>query len=340
MNRNKKMVTQADVAKEAGVSFITVSRVLNNSGYVKKETREKILKTIKKLNYYPNHIGQSLQKKKVNTIGIVIPEPPNVPVHGMEYYNMLMMGIDRVTVSNNYDMLLSTCNQDDPDVDYFRLYFQRKVDGLILFIPDMRYFDVDRIIKNNIPCVIIGEQPGQEINYVDADHFNGMYRAVQYIISKGITNICFIKGRPYMQSSIDRINGFKKAMSDNKIQTDDYCIYEGDNSKESGIDCMKKIISKGNIPDAVMCSNDLMAIGALTEAKKANIRIPEDMSLMGFDDISISGLIDPPLSTVRQPLFEMGQEASRILLKKIKNPDMLPVHKIFPVEMITRKSVK
>ncbi len=333
------MITQEDVAKKAGVSFITVSRVINNKGYVKKETREKVLHTIKELNYYTNHIGQALRNKRVNTIGIIIPEPPNVPVHGMEFYNLLMQGIDRSTMAHHYDILLSSFKQNDPEVDYFKLYFQHKIDGLILFIPDMKYLKISEISKRNIPCVIIGERPaGANISYVDSENFDGMYRVTEYLISKGLKKIAFIKGKPFMQNTKDRFNGFLSAMEKHGLIVPEQFIFEGDYISISGNNVMEKIISSGKLPDALICSNDLMAIGALSVAKKAGIRIPEDMSLIGFDDISITAFTDPPLSTVLQPLFEMGFTASEFLFNKIKNPDRPPEIKIYPVELIIRKS--
>ncbi len=333
------MITQEDVAKKAGVSFITVSRVINNKGYVKKETRERVLQAVKDLNYYTNHIGQALRNKKVNTVGIIIPEPPNVPVHGMEYYNILMQGIDRSTMAHNCDILLSTYKQDSADVDYFRLYYQHKVDGLILFIPDMRYLNMDEIEKSKIPCVIIGECPmGKNISYVDSENFEGMYRVTEYLISRGRNKIAFIKGRPYMQNSQDRLKGFLSAMANYRIPVDESSIFEGNFTSVSGQNVMRNIISSGKLPDALICSNDLMALGALSEAKKENIRIPEDMALIGFDDISITAFTEPPLSTVRQPLFDMGFTASEFLFNKIQNHDSPSQTMIFPVELIIRKS--
>jgi len=333
------MSTQEEVAKKAGVSFITVSRVINGKGYVKKETREKVLSAIKDLNYYANHIGQALRGKTVNTIGIIIPEPPNVPVHGMEYYNLLMQGIDRSTVAHKYDILLSTYKQDDSNVDYFRLYFKRKVDGLILFIPDMRYLKTDEIEKRNIPCVIIGECPaGKNISYVDTENFEGMYMVAEYLISRGFRRIGFIKGRPFMQNSADRYEGFLSAMKNHGLRVDMNIVFEGDFTSISGQNAIRAIVSSGKLPDALICSNDLMALGALAEAKKNNIRIPESLALIGFDDISITVFTDPPISTVRQPLFDMGFTASEFLFSKIQYPEMPAKSMIFPVELIIRKS--
>ncbi|MBN1699304.1 MAG: LacI family DNA-binding transcriptional regulator [Spirochaetales bacterium] len=334
------MVTQSDVAKKANVSFITVYRVLNNKGYVKKETRAKVLKAVKDLHYYPNHIGRALRSKKVNTIGIVIPEPPNTPVHGMEYYNMLMQGIDRFAGSHGLDLLLSTYKQNASGVDYYRLYFERKVDGLILFIPDMRCLDVDYIVKKRIPCVIVGERPDNPgINYVDAENMEGMFGITEYLIRSGSRKIFFIKGISRMRNSIDRASGFMNAMEKNGIDVRPHYLFNGDFTIDSGIGVMKKIIRSGDLPDAIVCSNDHMAIGVLSEAKKANINIPSDISLAGFDDINIAGLMDPPLTTVRQPLFEMGYKASEVLFNLIEDQMRTAEKIIFPVELVIRKSI-
>jgi LacI family transcriptional regulator len=334
-----KVVTQEEVAKKAGVSFITVSRVINNKGNVKKETKDKILRIIEDMNYHPNLMGQALRKKKVKTIGIIIPEPPDVPVHGMEYYNLLLQGIDQSSTKYGYDLLLSTCKKNDRDFDYFRLFFQRKVDGLIFFIPDMRLMKIEKIIKNDIPCVIIGERPlRNDINYIDTENFKGMAKVTEFLISKGIKKISFIKGKPNMQNSIDRFNGFQSAMEKHGLTVENDLVFNGDYTRQSGKDAMAKIISMKPLPDAVLCSNDLMAIGVLSEAKRHGLNIPEDMSIIGFDDISVTELTDPPLSTVRQPLFEMGKEAFEILYKKIIHPETPPQNRLFPVEFINRKS--
>jgi DNA-binding LacI/PurR family transcriptional regulator len=335
------MVTQEEVAKKAGVSFITVSRVLNNKTNVKKETREKVLQIIEEMNYHPNFISQALRKSNVKTIGIIIPEPPDVPVHGMEYYNLLLQGIDRSSNDHGYDILISTCRNKDQKVDYLRLFYQRKVDGLILFIPDMNLLKIEKILKNKIPCVIVCERPaGNEVNFIDAENYEGMFRMTEYIIKKGIKNIAFIKGKPFMQNSIDRFNGFCKAMEKHNLPVNNDFVFNGDFTRKGGKDAMEKLVSMKTIPEAILCSNDLTAFGVLSVAKKFGINIPGDMSIIGFDDISISELIDPPLSTIRQPLFEMGKAAFDILYKNIIHPELPPQKKIFPVELIIRKSTR
>ena len=333
------MVTQEDVAKKAGVSFITVSRVLNNKGYVKVETRAKVLKTIEELNYYTNHVGQALRNKKIKTIGIIIPEPPDLPVHGMEFYNLILQGIDRSSMAHGYDILLSICRQNDIKVDYLRLFYQRKADGLIFFIPDLRHLNLFEIVKNKIPCVIISEKPEMEgINYVDSDNYEGMFKVTEHLISKNLKKIAFIKGKSFMQNSKDRYNGFLNAMEKNNLPVIEKYIFEGDFSRNSGVEIMKEIIKMNDLPDAIVCCNDHMALGVISEAKKNKIKIPEDISVVGFDDINITEFTDPSLTTVRQHLFDMGFTATEMLFKKLKDPDIIIENKIFPVELILRKS--
>jgi LacI family transcriptional regulator len=334
------MVTQQDVAKRAGVSFITVSRVINNNGYVKEETRQRVLDTIKELNYYPNHIGRALHMKNVNTIGIIIPAPANVTVHATDYYNLLMAGVEKSTMANDFDLLISTNRSDDPQVDYLRLYYQRKVDGLILMIPDMKNPQIQDIAQKNIPCVIIGDRPaGNVISYVDTDNFDGMHHLTEYLIGKGHRRIAFIKGINNDRNACDRFEGFMYAMKENGLSIQEHWILNGDFTPEAGQQALKKIISSGKLPTALICANDLMALGALIEARNAGMKVPDNLSLVGFDGIGITAYTDPPLTTVRQPLFDVGYTASEILFAKIKNLEQPPEYRIFPVELIERRSV-
>jgi DNA-binding LacI/PurR family transcriptional regulator len=333
------MVTQQDVAKKAGVSFITVSRVVNNNGYVKKETRQRVLATIKELNYYPNHIGRALNIKSVNTIGILVAEPANVTVHATDYYNLLMAGIEKSALTHDQDMLLSTYRNDDAHVDYLRLYFQRKVDGLILITPDLNHPQIKDIPAQNIPCVIIGDRTAKEtISYVDTDNFQGMSRLTEYLIEKGHRHIAFVKGKDRIRNARDRFQGFRAAMEQHHFAIPDQWVLDGDFTPESGMNAVERLLASGKLPSALICANDLMALGALSEIKNAGIGVPGDLALAGFDGIGVTAFTDPPLTTVSQPLFDMGFAASEILFNKIKDPERPPETMVFPVELITRNS--
>ena len=333
------MVTQQDVAKKAGVSFITVSRVINNQGYVKEETRQKVLDTIKELHYYPNHIGRALHVKTVNTIGIIIPAPANVTVHATDYYNLLMAGVEKSTTTHQQDLLLSTYQSEAPDVDYLRLYFQGKVDGLILITPNLNHPQISDISSQNIPCVIIGNRPAaNSVSYVDTDNFTGMYQLTEYLIRKGHHRIAFVKANLSIRNANDRLEGFRAAMKIYNLPVHEDWILDGDFTPESGQNAFKKLIASGDLPSAVICANDLMALGVLSKAKNAAIKVPEELALAGFDGIGITAFTDPPLTTVSQPLFNMGFTASEILFAKIQNPEQPPESKIFPVELVKRDS--
>jgi Transcriptional regulators len=333
------MVTQQDVAKKAGVSFITVSRVINKQGYVKEETRQKVLNTIKELNYYPNYIGRALHIKTVNTIGILIPSPAKVTVHATDYYNLLMAGVDKSTAAHNQDLLLSTYRNEDSELDYLRLYFQGKVDGLLLITPNLEHPQIAEISRQNIPCVIIGNRPTANlISYVDSDNFTGMYQLTEYLIHKGHHQIAFVKVSLDIRNANDRLEGFRAAMKIYNLPVAKELILDGDFTPESGQAAFKKLLSSGTLPSAIICANDLMAMGVLSEIKNAGMKVPEDLALAGFDGIGITAFSDPPLTTVSQPLFDMGYLASEILFSKIQNPEQPPESKIFPVGLIKRKS--
>jgi LacI family transcriptional regulator len=333
------MVTQRDVAQKAGVSFITVSRVLNNNGYVKPATREKVLKTIKELNYYTNHIGRALHVKSVNTIGIIIPAPANVTVHATDYYNLLMAGIEKTTMAHNFDLLLSTYGNDEPEVDYLRLYFQRKVDGLILITPDLTHPQFKVIAKDNIPCVIIGDRPlNNDISYVDTDNFGGTCQVTECLIKKGHRQIGFVKGADGVRNARDRFEGFRDTMRKKGIPIHEEWIFDGNFTLESGRNAVRKIMAMVNRPNAIICANDLMALGALSEAKNFQLQVPQELAIIGFDGIGTTAFTDPPLSTVIQPLYDMGLIASEILFKKLKDPNEGLVHKIFQVQFLERRS--
>ena len=170
------------------------------------------------------------------------------------------------------------------------------------------------------------------------DNFGGTYRVAEYLISKGHRDIAFAKGKDTVRNARDRFEGFIHAMKRNNLSLQKNWILDGDFTPESGQDVMRKIISSGKLPSALICANDLMALGALSEAKNANIKVPDNMAIIGFDGIGLTAFTDPPLTTVRQPLYNMGFTASEMLFNRIKDPGRLPEYKIFPVELIERKS--
>lgn len=334
------MVTQEEVAKKAGVSFITVSRIINNKGNVKKETREKVLSVIKKLKYYPNSMGRALSLNRQGSIGIVAPVRTGTTIHEHTYYTEMMSGIETVCSESGFDMLISTQNTNKKDFDILRLYYERKVDGLIIFTPDLNDPQLSVISQEKIPCVIIGDRTDHlQISYVDSDNENGFYDITTALIKKGHSKIAFVKGPEFNRNAYDRYKGFEKAMRHNGLNINDDYLFNGRFDSDSGIKAMQYFMKLKKFPSAILCANDFMAFGVMSEAAKNKIQIPQDVSVAGFDGVYNVNFTNPSLSTVRQPILKMGKKATEMLLRMIQNGQYSFESLIFSVEYIENGTV-
>ncbi|MCX7820123.1 MAG: LacI family transcriptional regulator [Brevinematales bacterium] len=334
------MVTMADVAKKAGVSIMTVSRVINGvKGKVSEETRKKVLEIVKELNYYPNSVGRALHGSKLKTIGVVSPLITAGIVLENPFYYELMMGIEDVCTEKGYDVMISTRKRLKHS-DYLKNYYERKVDGLIIIAPDINTIDFESIERDNIPVILVGERTTHNINYVDADNENGGFLAVEYLYNKGHRKIAILTGNQTMRNSVDRLNGFLKGIKHYDLELREEWILNGNFTYHDGIECAKTLMKLKELPTAVFCSNDLSALGFLNEIKKYDIKVPDDISVIGFDNIYASQYSTPPLTTIKQPIIEMGKAAAELLLTKIHNKDIISQGRIFPVGIIERDSVK
>jgi DNA-binding LacI/PurR family transcriptional regulator len=336
------MVTQHDVAKKANVSFITVSRVVNQRGNVKEETRQRVLEAIAELNYHPNSLGRGLHLNKINIIGIVIATNFGISIHGTAYYNELMIGMELACTDHSYDMLIPTQKYCGSEFDFLKLYYERSVDGIILVAPDIQNPQIKEIHENNIPCVIINERPPDNfrINYIDTDNKDGTIKATEYLVKKGHTKIAFLKGVNTSRNVCDRLEGYLEIMEKYKLPVDNDWILPGDYALPSGREAVKKLLTVKNFPTAILCANDLMALGVLMEARNSGVRIPDDLSVIGFDGIESARYTIPSLATVRQPLEDIGYTAAEMLFRKLKDPNHPQEIQIFPVEFIPGESVK
>jgi LacI family transcriptional regulator len=336
------MVTQNDVAERAQVSFITVSRVINNKGNVREETRERVLKAIAELNYYPNTCGRGLHYNKVNTIGVVIATSFDVNIHETYYYNELMIGIEKSCITNSCDMLISMLKESPgQEFDYLKLYYERKVDGLIMVSPNLSELQLKAIIKQNIPCVVIGERfTKYKITYVDSDNRVGIFKVGEYLVQKGHRKIAFLKGMGSHGHAIDRLNGFHDLINKYKLDIPEHWILDGDFSVECGRKALQTLLAGGEMPTVIICSNDTMALGVLSEAKEAGVAVPDDLSIIGFDGVNTCKFTHPTLTSIRQPLVEMGKAAADILFQKLEDPDLPQQIKIHPVELLPGGSLK
>ncbi len=336
------MANLHDVAKRAQVSIITVSRVINNKGNVKDETKERVLKAVEELKYYPNSLGRGLNSNKVNTIGIIIATIEEVSIHGTHYYNELMAGIERVCTKNSYDMLIPTQKKfSGKDYDYLKLYYERKVDGLLMVSPDLVPSQMEEVAENKIPCVVIGDRTEKYgISYVDSDNRGGIFRVAEFLIQKGHRKLSFLKGLKDNRHVNDRLNGFYDAVHKYGLTVRDEWLLDGDFSVDSGRNALRTLISGEDMPTAIFCANDIMALGVLFEAQAAGVKVPDQLSVIGFDGLEVHRYTNPSLATIRQPLVDMGYAAAEILFQKLKGPADLPETRIFPVELLMGGSIK
>jgi len=335
------MVTQREVAERAGVSFITVSRVINGRGNVKKETRLRIERAIQDLGYYPNSQGRALNSGRTAIIGVIAPVLATRSLGGDLYYCGMLEGVELACRKHRYDMLLSTQRIYDRDFDYLRIFSQKKVDGTILFGDYMlSEKDTTRIERERIPIVVVGDRPASAaISWVDTDNEPGGYLSGLRLIEAGHRRIAFIGVTGCNANIADRLSGVRRACADRGIAFFDEDVFAMDIIGVPSPAMIGKLITGAERPTAVVCGTDLIALSILQAARESSLEIPGDLSIIGFDGIQMIRYTNPPIASNRQPLSEMGFTAGEFLFRRIENPDAPGEQMIYPLEAIEGGSV-
>lgn len=311
-----------DVAKAAKVSIITVSRVINSPDLVKENTRLKVEKTIKELGFLPNHVARALVLNNTRAIYLYIPKELNI--------------------SDPFIMhLVSGIGEKLSEAEYFfqikrDLEFTRKCDGVIVMGLDR---NEDRKIneKIKVPYVIFGHTD-LNVDCIDIDNYRGAYTMTDYMISIGHKKIGFLKINEDKKFTLDRLEGYKKALEHNGIPVEKDLIKEVYNTELEGYEKSCELIKEQRIT-AIFCSSDILAVGAVRAAKTLKIKIPDDLSIGGFDGLIYDLISEIPLTTIRQPVFEAGKKLASLLLKKIDNPKALCENILIAPELIIRNSI-
>jgi LacI family transcriptional regulator len=338
------VATQKEVAKLAGVSFITVSRVINNEGNVKEETRLKVEQAIRTLGYFPSYAGKALNSGKNQTIGVMTPARFG---EGLEnsYLMGVLRGISLTCRERGQDILLSPLSEEDPDFDYLRPYLQRKVDGMIYVgLRTMTAEMIKELEEKLIPCVVLGDRPPHEkISWIDTDNERSGYETAKRIWEKGHRIIAFhcLTGDYHNENFSDRERGFKRAILElsGKELNEELIIrasYEIPSIKESIRRALETIKPR---PTAIFCASDSRALAALHEIQQMGLTVPGDISLVGFDGFLKDYVSHPTIATNEQPLTEMGKRATEILLDHIANPALPKQEVIFPVVFLEGQSL-
>jgi LacI family repressor for deo operon, udp, cdd, tsx, nupC, and nupG len=308
------MVSIIDVAKKANVSTATVSRVISNTGTVKKETAEKVLVAIQTLNYQPNMLARQLRRMETKTILVVVPDITNT------FFSNVFRGIESVADENGYQVLLGdTGNIVERECGYFDILRQRKADGMILLTARSDQHLLEEI-SGEYPIVLACEYfEGSKLPTVSIDNISSARKATEHLLSLNHKRIGHISGPLELLVGRDRLKGFQQAMVQNNLPVDAYLIQEGDFSFESGFNLMLKILALENPPTAVFAGNDEMAMGTIKAIKSKGLKVPEDISVVGFDDIKFASIFEPALTTVSQPTFAIGKQAMELLIKLMNN---------------------
>lgn len=330
------VTTIRDVAKEVNLSVTTVSRVLNNKPDVSEETKKRVEKAIKKLGYNPNRIARGLVLKKTNSIGLVIPDINN------PFFPEIIKGVERTAKNLGYSLILcNTDNDKKEEEESISLLKSKQVDGIILSLSLENKEVLKELEEQKFPVVQI-DRSVKESNYpaITIDNERSAYIATEYLIKNGHTKIGHITGDLDTETAIDRLNGYKQALGDYGLAHNKEWILAGDYSAESGRKQMEEIIKLSKRPTALFFANDLMAFGAYDAIFRHGLRIPEDFSIIGHDNIEITSFIRPGLTTMDQPKYKLGEQAAMNLIKLIENKEQSVPHVVLKNAMIVRDSVQ
>ena len=327
------MVSIKDVAKRANVSTATVSRVLSKPETVKEETTKKVLRAIKELNYQPNALARQLRRLETKTILVVVPDITN------PFFSKVLRGIESVAIENGYQVLLAdTGNHIEREKGYFNILRQKKADGMILLTARVDPHLIEEI-AHEYPVVLACEYiEGSNIPTVSIDNVSAARKATEHLIQLGHKRIGFISGPLNVVLGKDRLKGFYQGMAQNNLEVEPVLVQEGDFSYESGFNIMMKFLALMNPPTGVFVANDEMAFGAIQAIKSKGLHVPDDISVIGFDDIKFSAIFEPPLTTISQPTFEIGSLAMQLLIRLINKEEMQKNQYILEDQLIIRKS--
>ena len=331
---NMKYITLKMVAEKAGVSVNTASRAINNKPDISKETKKRILKVAQELGYVRNDTAVALRTKKTGTIGVVIADNRN------PFYAEVLNGIEEAAREKNYHIILANTQRDyKKEEEAINLLLAKRVDGLLITPVQDRDDDIKNLIEANIPFVIVGRDfKNIEVDAIYNDEVKGGFLATEYLIKKGHKRIALINGFLHKSPARGRLGGYKKALKEYGMPFDDALVSVGDIDVKDGYERTKQLFEQGLNFTAIFAYNDMMAFGAMQAIKGKDLRIPEDIGLVGYDDIPFSSLISPSLTTIRLKKQELGAESVKLLLSRINGNRKMTKKVMLGVELQIRES--
>ena len=322
-----------DVAQKAGVSISTVSRVINGTAFVSEELKEKVLQAIIDLGYSPDYLARGLRLKKTFSVGMIVPDVAN------PFFAATVRGAEEELRKAGISLIIINTDQEiKEEIDAVKTMVSKRVDGVIFMGSGQETEAVETICKNKIPAVFLDRIDDKRFSSVVINNYAGMFKMMEYLYSTNHRNFIYLGGPEHVKSSQER----KRAVLNFANDHSDIAIkcYTGEYSYKWAMENILPILGKEKTPDAVVCGNDLIAFGVIDALKKKGIKIPEDVSVTGFDDIFYAAHYNPPLTTVHQPNYELGREGARLLLGHIEYGSEKLVSKILPVSLVVRNSTR
>lgn len=336
--RKSGATTLWDVARAAGVSAATVSRALEKPDAVAEETRLRVMEAVAACGYTPNILARNLRKMETRLVTVLIADVTN------PFFNEIVRGVEQVARAHGYSVLLAD-SENDPgqEAAYGNLLAARRTDGMILLngrLPVGLMAETPRGAKPP-PIVVACEYlTNRDLPTVQIDNIEAARKATEHLIDQGHRRIGFITGPMWNVLSRDRLQGYRDALLDNGLAFEEPLVVSGDFSILSGVSAAQQLLRLAQPPSAIFASNDEMAFGAIRAARDAGLKVPQDLSIMGFDDIRFAAYVDPPLTTVRQPGLEIGRTAMTMLLAILRDAKLPQRRVVLPTELVARASVK
>lgn len=326
-------VTIKDIAKKLNISYATVSKALSDADDISEKTKVLVKKTAVELNYKPNYIARGLVKNETKTIGLIVPDITN------PFYSEIALAIEETVNKDGYSVFLCNSNwKHYKEIEYMNLLISKKVDGIIMAPTGVNSLGIS---DTGIPMVTVGTKRSYcGENFVVIDNEKGGYMAVKHLLENNKRKIMFVGGKIGVQSNKERLEGYKKALIESGIEIETKYIRSGNFKTESGYVITKKALSEGIIPDGIFAGNDLLALGALEAVIELGLKIPEEIAVVGFDDIPFAGLPEIGLTTVAQPKYKMGKLAAGMLLNRLKNPESVCENIVLNPRLVIRKTSK
>jgi LacI family transcriptional regulator len=298
------------------------------------EIRERVMRSVEKLGYKPNMIARSLRMRKSFVLGLIIPSITN------PFFTNIARAVEDIALQSGYVVTIFSSDQSlSKENLYLDFMCNRRVDGALIAVADQYKSNLDLLVNAEIPIVLIDRLlENSSFDRVMVDTYGGTYRAVEYLLERGYKRIGMIAGPQNVSTAVDKVLGYKKALADQKVELDEDLLLYGDYTEASGLSLGGKILSQSHPPDALIVSNNLMTLGVYRVIKEYGLKIPHEIALVGFDDMTWSTIVVPPITMIEQPTYELGKKAIEFLLNRLAGSSNEPQTHIIRTKMNIRGS--